>query len=124
MSQAAAIAGRKLSPKRRESEEQTRGNGMRYLRELRGRAGLLRLALGLGGAGLGGALPGVARRQRQQQQEEDQRGGEPHEPYGIWLKSQPVADPAVAARYNCTDLFELKSKRFAEIGQVSMPGNR
>ena len=52
------------------------------------------------------------------------RGGEPHEPYGVWLKSQPVADPAVAARYNCTDLFELKSKRFAEIGQVSMPGNR
>jgi hypothetical protein len=43
---------------------------------------------------------------------------------GVWLKSQPVADPAVAARYNCTDLFELKSKRFAEIGRVSMPGNR
>ena len=52
------------------------------------------------------------------------RGGAPHEPYGAWLRSQPVADPAVAARYNCTDLFELKSKRFAEIGQVSMPGNR
>ena len=50
-------------------------------------------------------------------------GGVPHEPYGLWLKSQPVPDAAVAAHYNASDLFELKAKRFAEIGRVSMPGN-
>jgi len=41
----------------------------------------------------------------------------------LWLKSQKVDDPAVAAHYNVTDLFELKAARFHEIGQVSMPGN-
>ena len=50
-------------------------------------------------------------------------GGVPHEPYGIWLKSQTVPDPAVAMKYNVSDLFELKRARFAEIGRVSMPGN-
>lgn len=48
---------------------------------------------------------------------------QPHEPYGVWLKSQPIKDPAVAAKYNCTDLFELKAKRFAELHKVSLPGN-
>ena len=52
------------------------------------------------------------------------RTGVPKDPYGAWLKSQPVADPAVAARYNVTDLFELKKARFAELPRVSMPGNR
>lgn len=41
----------------------------------------------------------------------------------MWLKSQPVSDPAVATKYNASDLFELKAARFAEIGRVSMPGN-
>lgn len=41
----------------------------------------------------------------------------------MWLKSQSITDPAVAAHYNCTDLFELKSKRFAELRSVSLPGN-
>jgi hypothetical protein len=50
-------------------------------------------------------------------------GGVPHEPYGKWLKSQRIVDPAVASQYNCTDLFQLKLKRFQEIGRVSMKGN-
>ena len=50
-------------------------------------------------------------------------GGVPHEPYGMWLKSQPVSDSIVANKYNVSDLFELKKARFAEIGRVSMPGN-
>ncbi len=51
------------------------------------------------------------------------RDGVPHEPYGMWLKSQPVPDPDVAKQYNVSDLFELKRARFAEIARVSMHGN-
>jgi hypothetical protein len=44
------------------------------------------------------------------------RGGVPHEPFGVWLKSQPVANATIARQYNVSDLFELQAKRFAELG--------
>jgi arylsulfatase A-like enzyme len=45
------------------------------------------------------------------------RGGSPHEPFGEWLVSQPVANKTVALKYNSTNLFDLQAKRFKEIGK-------
>jgi arylsulfatase A-like enzyme len=45
-------------------------------------------------------------------------GGAPHEPFGAWLRSQPVANASTAARYNATDLFALQAARFAELGHA------
>jgi hypothetical protein len=46
------------------------------------------------------------------------RGGAPHEPFGFWLKSQPVLNETIAKEYNAQDLFELQTKRYAELGHA------
>eukprot|EP00038_Savillea_parva_P027514 m.59994 g.59994 ORF g.59994 m.59994 type:complete len:417 (-) comp7930_c0_seq1:183-1433(-) len=50
------------------------------------------------------------------------RGGVPHEPFGVWLKSQPVDNATIAKRYGVSDLFDLQAKRFAELGHAR-PGD-
>jgi arylsulfatase A-like enzyme len=45
------------------------------------------------------------------------RGGHPHEPFGEWLVKQPVTNKTIARKYNCTNLFELQKKRYAELKQ-------
>eukprot|EP00040_Diaphanoeca_grandis_P026766 m.150354 g.150354 ORF g.150354 m.150354 type:complete len:548 (+) comp30723_c0_seq4:224-1867(+) len=42
--------------------------------------------------------------------------GAPHEPFGVWLRSQPVTNKTIAMRYNVSNCFDLLAKRFQELG--------